>query len=75
MAGQIVRGVIYLFLAGALIMLGFALAIEAGVEIMPLPFDYEMVLASTSVQPIKLGLILFAIAAVMFMAQRLWKQP
>lgn len=74
MAAQIFRGVIYLFLAGALIMLGFALAIEAGVAIMPLPFGYEMVLAENSVQPIKLGLLLLAVAAALFMAQRLWKQ-
>lgn len=75
MAGQIFRGIIYLFLAAALLMLAAALAIDFGVHTMPIGFGWVVDLPTDSIAPIKLGLILLAIAAALFMAQRLWKQP
>jgi hypothetical protein len=75
MAGQIFRGMIYLFLAGALLMLATALAIDFGVYTLPIGFGWVVDLPPESVVPIKIGLIFLAIAAALFMAQRLWRQP
>lgn len=75
MAGQIFRGIIYLFLAAALLMLAAALAIDFGVHTIPIGFDWVVDLPIENIVPIKLGLILLAIAGALFMAQRLWRQP
>lgn len=59
----------------AIAALLLALVVEAGVEIMPLPFGYEWELPYSSIPFIKVGLILMAIGAGLYVAMRLWKHP
>lgn len=75
MTGHIFRGVIYLLLAGAMLMLAAALAIDFGVRTVPIGFGMVVDFPIDNAVPIRTGMILFVIAAALFMAQRLWKQP
>lgn len=71
MASRVFRSAIYLLVIAALIFFGLAIAIEFGVRTIPLGPSHVIDLSPSNAAPIRIGLLVGGMAALLFMVERL----